>query len=264
MQLPVYIRLPLILFVVYCVFLIFIYLSQERMIFFPVQEDHSGRALPSHVTRYAVLVDGNRVEGWLINPQYASERLLLYYGGNAEDLFYSIGGFSHLPVATLLVPYPGYNGNGGEPSQDSIFQQSVAVYTGATEQFAPRRTFLMGRSLGSAVASFMATQTEIAGLILITPFDSIEQIAKKQFPFLPVSLLLKHPFNSSDYVRSLRCPVLVIYGSEDQVIGPERSEALIRALPGTPKVLFLDGAGHNDIESFPKYWQAIMGFLSDS
>lgn len=264
MQMPVYIRLPLILLVVYCAFLIFIYLSQERMIFFPVQEDHAGRALPSHVARYAVVVDGNKMEGWLINPQYASERLLFYYGGNAEDLFYSTGPFTHLPVATLLMPYPGYNGNGGEPSQEAIYQQSVAVHASATKQFAPRRTFLMGRSLGSAVASFMATQIEAAGLILITPFDSIEQIAKRQFPFLPVSLLLKHPFYTSDSVRSLDCPVLVIYGSEDKVIGPERSEALIRALPGTPQVLFLDGAGHNDIESFPKYWQAITSFLADS
>ena len=261
-----YLRLPAALLVIYLLFVLLVYLGQEKLIFFPRPELHPKESLPAHVVQ--LQFEGAAGEprfGWLVNGQYSGDKLLLYYGGNAEDVYLNIDDFRQLEgLATLLVPYAGYNGQPGSPSQQQLLSDAQQILTQVERRFGPRQLFAMGRSLGSSVACFVASQNEMAGLLLVTPFDSLQQVAKEHYPLLPVTLLLKHPFRSNHYVQTVSCPVLVIYGGEDRVVRPERTKALLDQIPGQAQQLFLPGADHNDIHLEPEYWTQIAKFLQST
>ncbi|MEN8141808.1 MAG: alpha/beta hydrolase [Thermodesulfobacteriota bacterium] len=257
------IRLPLLLLAVYLTLLLLVYLGQERMIFFPVGSRHGQGRMPPGLTPYDLELKGQAYHGWLVNGEAAGDTLLIYFGGNAEDVFYTAVDFQRLTgVASLFIPYRGYNGNPGAPSQAALLTDALAIHDQAVARLHPERTFAMGRSIGSAVAAYLAREREVAGLIMVTPFDSLTAVARDHYPWLPVSFFLRHPFAVTDFVAALKdTPSLVIRGGSDRIIYPRRTDALLAQLPGPVTVVAIEGAGHNDIQDFPAYWPAITDFL---
>ncbi len=120
---------------------------------------------------------------------------------------------------------------------------------------------VLGRSLGSGVASALAARRPVDALILVTPFDSLEAVAAQLLPMLPVRTLLRDRFDSAAALADFDGPVLVIRAGRDAVIPPARTDALLAALPDA-RVAELGDAGHNDIDLDPAYTEAIAGFLS--
>ncbi|MEN8190992.1 MAG: alpha/beta hydrolase, partial [Thermodesulfobacteriota bacterium] len=118
-----------------------------------------------------------------------------------------------------------------------------------------------GRSIGSGVACYVASRKKVDGVILVTPFDSMEMVAKDHYRWLPVSLLMRHRFPSTKYTPLIKAPALVIYGGEDRIVLPPRTEALLKSLPKSTRVLRFAEAGHNDIQLYVPYWPTINGFI---
>lgn len=250
---------PVLIF--YVLGMIFMYLRQEALIFYPNaarHEDHGEDGLID----YRLQRDGVTLRGWLVNPAYAREKLLIYYGGNAEDVFLNIEEFKDIQAATLFVAYRGYGPSGGRPGEAALFADALAVFDDIAAHFAPERVFLVGRSLGSGVACYVAARREVQGAVLVTPFDSLEHVAGSLYPWFPVSWFLRHRFASLDYVRDVRCPLLVLYGGKDQVVRPVRTRNLIEHIPGEKEVVFIEAADHGTIDMYPVYWQAILRFLN--
>ena len=243
----------------FCVF--FMYLRQELFLFFPPAVRHEGHGL-DNVVDYHLEQRTATLRGWLVNPHLVREKLLIYYGGNAEDIFLNIDEFRDINVASLFVTYRGYGPSDGAPGEKEIFADSLAVIDDVVSRYSPNEIFLVGRSLGSGVACYAATQKEVQGAILITPYDSIENIARSSYPWLPVSLLLKHRFDSIHYLGRISCPLLVIYGGQDQVVVPERTTNLIDHIKGKKEIVFIDRADHGTIDMFPEYWEAILRFIN--
>jgi hypothetical protein len=129
-------------------------------------------------------------------------------------------------------------------------------------RYSPDQVFLIGRSLGSGVACYAASRRKVQGAILVTPYDSIENVARAHYPWLPVTLFLRHRFASLEYVRDISCPLLVVYGGEDRVISPARTENLLRHIQGEKEVVLIPAADHSTIEMHPAYWQAVLRFIN--
>ena len=254
--------LQFILYVVagylFCVF--FMYLRQDSFLFFPTVSEHRDHGY-ADVEEYRLDREGISLRGWLVNPQFARENLLIYYGGNAEDIFLNIDEFKDIQAASLFVAYRGYGPSGGHPSEAALYSDGLAVIDNMTGRYSPGNIILVGRSLGSGVACYVAAYREVQGAVLITPYDSIVNVARSAYPWLPVSLLLKHRFDSIVQLPKIRCPLLVIYGGRDRVIRPERTKNLIESIGGTKKVVFLERADHGTIDMFPEYWQALLEFI---
>ena len=239
--------------------LLFLYFQQKKFIFFPTTANHEP---PQHSVEYTLHHDNVVLRGWLFQEQYASDRLIVYYGGNAEDIYYSMEQFQEYgDTAALFVNYRGYGASTGSPGQQEIFQDTLAIFDDVTKRYRPEKVFVMGRSLGSAVACFVASKRSVNGSILITPFDSIEAIARRQFFFLPVSLLLQHPFRSIDYAPQLTAPSLIIYGGNDSTVLPAQTERLIDHIQGDTKSVLIEEAEHNNIEMFDRYNLEILQFI---
>lgn len=120
---------------------------------------------------------------------------------------------------------------------------------------------LMGRSLGTGVAVHVASERPVRGVILVTPFDSLVNVAKKHYPVFPVSLLMRHRFDSISLAPSLRMPMLALVAGEDEIIPESCSMNLASAWEGPGETVVIKGAGHNDISMHREYWEAINGFL---
>lgn len=247
-----------------------IYLEQDRLIFFPPAAPGASPESAGLTIREVDIAtgDANSLRGWLARPagmQHERLPLAIYFGGNAEEVSYMAGLASRLPGWSLLaVNYRGYGGNSGNPSERALCADALAIYDWAARRpdVDPARIAAIGRSLGSGVAVYLATERPIAALVLVTPYDSLRAVAGRHYPFLPVSLLLKHPFDSIGRASRISTPVLVLAAGRDDIIPSEHAQALFARWHGPKIWREFSGAGHNDIDADSGYYEAIAAFLS--
>jgi fermentation-respiration switch protein FrsA (DUF1100 family) len=116
---------------------------------------------------------------------------------------------------------------------------------------------VVGFSVGSGVAAFLAGRRELAGLILVTPFDSLEAVAAGQYPWVPVRLLFRHPMPSADWLQGRDVPVALVAGAADTLVEPARTEALRRRVANLVFDRTIADAGHNDIYHRSEFEEAM-------
>ena len=242
---------------IYAGFCVFMYTSQRNAIYYPTPETH----VPE-VEDLRLESDGETLKIWRIAHADGASAII-YFGGNAEDVSGNIPEFRFMfPQHNVyLVNYRGFGGSTGAPTELGLYTDALAVF----DEIASRYTNIavIGRSLGSGVATYLATQRDIDRLILVTPFDSIENVAKNAMPILPISLLLKDKFDSAGRVADINAPVLVVTAENDEVIPRRHSDALARAFPDTQvTVEVIADTGHNTIGASPHYARVLDRFLA--
>jgi fermentation-respiration switch protein FrsA (DUF1100 family) len=210
--------------------------------------------------------DGTRLAGVLVLPPIARAALLIYYGGNAEEVtaFASTVASAYGDRAVLLMNYRGYGGSGGSPGERSIVADSVEIYDWAVRRgdIDATRVALHGRSLGTGVAVQVAAARPARCVLLTSPFASARALASETYPWLPVGLMLRHPFDSAALAPQLRMPALILMGEDDRLIPMRHSERLAALWAGPVRKLSFAGFGHNDIDMHPRYAAAIHEFLA--
>jgi len=247
--------------------LLLLYLLQDAMIFFPqpIPDEHREPFAP-----YALAIEneGKRLQGWYVpGPVTPSRPLVVYYGGNAEEVSGNLWDLPRLKAgAFLFMNYRGYGDSEGKPSQKTLCRDALFILDtlAARENIPLDHIVLMGRSLGSGVAVAVAAKRPVRGVILITPFDSLRKVARHHYPFLPVRLLLRHPFDSAALAPAVKIPALVLMGDGDDIIPNDRSLALAKRWGGPVETVLIPGVGHNDIQAHERYWKAINAFLMDA
>jgi hypothetical protein len=183
--------------------------------------------------------------------------LILYFGGNANNVMefldkiapeiknYNFIGFN----------YPGYAGSEGKPCEKCILKYALEIY----DKYRPR--IIMGRSLGSAVATYVAAKRDITKLVLITPFDSIVNIAKNKYPFLPVDRLVKYKFKEAEWIKEVKAPVSVLLVKNDDVIPQKDIKTLLSNIKNLDKKITIDGVKHGNVYEFKKIKQVLEELL---
>jgi pimeloyl-ACP methyl ester carboxylesterase len=214
---------------------------------------------PSGATRFLLPVEGAQLKVWAV--ERPGRTALLYFGGNAEDVGASIGKFAdRLPGYSLyFVNYRGYGGSIGEPSEHALVADAIALYDRLRSRHV--EISVLGRSLGSGVAAQLASQRDIKRLALVTPFDSLVNVARAHFHWIPVGLLMLDRFDSAGRAPAISAEALVVIAGADEVIPRSRSDALVDAFASPPRVVVLEGAGHNDIDLDPRYLDEVARFL---
>lgn len=181
-------------------------------------------------------------------------KALLYFGGNSEDVA------GQLPLleaafpehALYLLHYRGYGGSSGQPSEQGLFADALALYDRVRADHASIE--VLGRSLGSGVAVHLAARRPVDRLVLVTPFDSIEAVAARQSPLVPVGLLLRDKYRSWQEAPRVGAPTLLIAAAQDEVIPRANTNALLASFrPGVASLVVLPVRGHNAVEESPGY-----------
>jgi len=246
-------------------FPVLIYFLQERLIFFPqpVAQDPL-QANPGAAIEEVSLVtaDQVRLRGWLVKATPTPAPLLLYFGGNAEEVSWLASTADRYAGWSLLIfNYRGYGRSEGKPGETELFADALQIHDYAAKRAQGGRVAVMGRSLGSGVAVYLAAQRPVAGVILVSPYDSIESVAQGVYPFLPISLMLKHRFDSLSRAPGIKAPLLCLVASDDRVIPRSHSERLYAAWGGAKQWREIRPADHDSLAGEPAYWQAIAAFL---
>ncbi|HEX3527828.1 MAG TPA: alpha/beta fold hydrolase [Thermoanaerobaculia bacterium] len=190
-------------------------------------------------------------------------KALIYFGGNAEDVSRNLPAFSQaFPDHSIyLLHYRGYGGSSGSPSEESIQRDAMALFDKVHAEHP--QTAVVGRSLGSGVAVHLASQRPASRLILITPYDSLQEIAARHFPHMPVKWLLRDKFESWRYAPRVAVPTLLMAAEHDEVIPRSSTERLYACFAkGVASLQVIPGTGHNTISESPQYLEMIRAALS--
>lgn len=250
-------KLLVTLVVVYVAFAAFAWLASDRMIFQPPSPSYRAGQLPIVMVPTEA---GSIATLHLANPSAAIT--VLYAHGNAEDLGQVAPLLDELRrtgFAVLAFDYRGYGlSTGGPPSAAGATSDMEAVYRHAVEtlKIPPSRLVLYGRSVGSGPASDLAARVPAGGLVLESAFVSAFRVLTK------VTLLPFDRFDNLRHVRELRAPILVIHGTDDQVIPVAHGRRLFEAARQPKQALWAEGAHHNDVAIIagPRYWSTLAAF----
>ncbi|MCJ8295521.1 MAG: alpha/beta hydrolase [Colwellia sp.] len=204
--------------------------------------------------------DNETIKTILLNKGH--DKAILYFGGNAETVAFTAFDFvDELTSYTIyLINYRGYGGSSGSPDESALFSDALTLYDSLSITHSD--VFVIGRSLGSGVATYLAAERPVKKLVLITPFDSIQSIAQKQFPFYPMPILLKDKYNSVQFVANIHAATLMLVAENDNVVARIHTNNLVQAFVNIPpEVVIIKGAGHNDISQKKDYFQLLSSFF---
>ncbi len=244
---------------------VLLFIFQKHLIF---QTGYgSWQDCPALVSRGAIKIDKaadlGLVRGWYLPKADAVGRVYVFHGnyGHACRRTYLLSLFQSLPLEVVLVEYPGYDGT--EVDYQKILQRGPAIYD-EMQAKRPLPSLAFGESLGTGVATYLGKERPLKGLLLYAGYPSITKVASQHFSMYPYEFMVKYPFPAEVWARSVGEPVLMIHGSEDEVIsyslGLEQSANFINS-----KIRTLDGAKHNSWMSYLSEadFNAIRDFLHE-
>lgn len=185
---------------------------------------------------------------------------VIYFGGNAEDVSATLPELaSAFPTQALfLMHYRGYGGSSGAPSEQALHQDALALFDRVSAQHP--QVVVVGRSLGSGVAVRLATVRPVARLVLVTPYDSLQDLAASLYPIFPVRWLLADKFESKRYAPLLQVPTTIVAAERDEVIPRASTDQLHASFAaGVARMHVLPGVGHNTISAHPLYPALLRG-----
>lgn len=260
---------------------------QDHMIFYPnqYQEGYDRLKADSRFEEIvAELPGGGKVCGWYRRSDEALESgkapLLIYFGGNMQSSASAFTAWQQddrwnyfRDCSVLMLDYPGYGLSEGSPSEKSIFEMAEAAYDfgAAMEATDPTQIVIMGFSIGTGPASYLASQRQVSGLVLLAPYDELTNMYNLYVNIFhgPLKLLAKHKFESVEYAKYVEVSPLIIASKGDQVIPYTMSERLAKAFSAGAEFILLDGTdqgpegpvSHNDVASRQSSFQSIYEYL---
>ena len=248
-----------------------LYLLQHRLLYLPGVPGRALIATPADLgLAYEDVMlrttDGFALHGWFIP---GGDRVLLFFHGNAGNISHRLGSievFHDLGLSVLIIDYRGYGQSGGRPSERGTYSDADAAWRYLTETrgIPASDIVVFGRSLGAAVAAYVAAETSPAALIVESAFTSVPDLASELYPWLPARWLSRFDYPTQRYVAAVRCPVLVVHSRDDEIAPYRHAEALFATAHDGRGLVELAGT-HNDahILSEREYLAALRAFLAD-
>jgi hypothetical protein len=211
--------------------------------------------------------DGTTLGAWWCPAADDGRPVLLFLHGNAgnrEGRLHNVRGLQEAGIAVLIVDYRGYGESSGIPTESGLIRDALAAYDWLAERVAPRPVAIFGRSLGGVLGALVALERDPAGLILESTFTSLRAITRHVLPVPMLHLLVRSRLDTLSAVRELTLPLMVVHGTDDELVPVAMGRALHAASPVTHKVLHeVPGGQHNDtyLKAGPAYFQWIREFL---
>lgn len=231
----------------------YLYVQQRSLLYFPQPRPPGDRTPTITLATESgdVLISVRPAQG---------AKAVLYFGGNGEIVTWSLPDLeAAYPDASLyLMNYRGYGGSAGAPSETALIADALALYdrvhaehTGIT---------VVGRSLGSGIAVQVASARAVERVVLVTPYNSVADIAARTFPFVPVRWLLRDKYESWRFAPRVTAPTVLITAENDEGIPRWSTDALLAQFPrGVATMKIIAGAGHNTVQDSADYVPSLRG-----
>ncbi len=211
--------------------------------------------------------DGNRTCGY-ISKDTIKEKLplIIYFGGNAEEVSHLADFKKYFPnTIMVLMNYRSFGLSQGKISEQTMFSDALEVYDKmiSNPEVDAKNVIVVGRSIGTGVATYVSSQRKVNATVLITPYESIIDVAQEKYPFIPIGLFIKHPFKSKEYATTITSPVLALVAKKDDVIPPHHAYNLVKAWKGSTETLEVN-EDHSTIMKNEEVWKRIEGFVKEN
>jgi len=198
----------------------------------------------------------------------APKGIILYFHGNKDNLvrWGSIASeLTKYNYDVVAIDYRSYGKSKGSLSEKNLFDDALFCYNQIKESSNPKHIILYGRSLGTGIASWLAGEVNPAKLILETPYYDIHDLIKRFFPDFLLKDKLNYKFSSHTYLKNSKYPLMIFHGTRDEVVPYRSGKKLFDSLRNPNKTLItIDGGRHNDLYSFPEYWNELKNFLEET
>ncbi|GAT33432.1 hypothetical protein TSACC_21848 [Terrimicrobium sacchariphilum] len=254
--------------VLFAVLLVAAYVYQDQLIFHPWRGDAGG--LETEANRAGLIpwrdARGTRI-GWQSKAGDPREVIVLFHGNAGAALHRAdYPSFLHGNSRKFYVlEYPGYADRSGRPGEKPMTEAAVQALDGLALGGA-QSIWVLGESIGTGVAcgAVRGRPKLVQALVLITPFDSLVHAAQVHYPMLPVSLLIRHRFNSVENLKDYPGPVAFLLAEDDRTVPAQLGRALYEAYPGVKRLWVTAQADHNDTPLMLSAWPEIAAWLKES
>ena len=256
------IRVASVILILFFVAMIFF---QERLIFFPEVLPRDFKfTFGSRVEEAWLDFQGSKINTLLFKAKN-SKGLILYFHGNAGsleswgDVAQELSERSSWDV--WILDYPGFGKSEGHiSSEQQLHELAKSFWDKAKKRFPSSTVLIYGRSIGTGIAVQLSANAASNGMILESPYSSLEALAHAKFPWLPTSELLRYQLCSDQFISNIKAPVLILHGTQDEVIPVEQARTLA-ALLKNGSLIEVESGHHNDLGGFAKYWDSVLPWL---
>jgi alpha/beta superfamily hydrolase len=262
----------IIVLVLYTTVCALLYFNQDDLLFHP--QPNTPKEVTEILNKYPefdtlsfVMKDGNRTCGY-ISKDTIKEKLplVLYFGGNAEEVSHLADSKKYFPnTIMVLMNYRSFGLSQGKISEQTMFSDALEVYDKliSNPEVDANNVIIIGRSIGTGVATYVSSQRKTSATVLITPYENMIDVAFEKYPFVPISSLIKHRFESDAYAPSISSPMLALISKNDQVIPKHHAYKLVEAWKGKTETLEVND-DHNSIMNNEEVWKKIEGFVNEN
>ncbi len=246
----------LIFVLLYLAAMAYLYFNQRSFMYFP---DRTAPNLLDYKLQGSVVAkittpDGLALQGWYFPPTQMSAPVIVYFhgnGGHYANRYYKVLPYLQVGYGVLLAEYRGYGGNPGFPSEQGFYTDARAWMDFLKQKnISLQNTILYGESIGSGVATQMATEYRTRALILEAPFTSAAAVGQRVYFYMPVTYLIKDSYDNLGKIASVKMPVLIIHGDNDTTIPVLFGKALYEEAREPKKFIAVEKAGHNDLYDY--------------
>jgi fermentation-respiration switch protein FrsA (DUF1100 family) len=251
----------------YLAYALYLYANQTNLIHLPYIPTKEVGVTPHQIglefENISLLTDDEvKLHGWFI-PHTNPRATLLFFHGNAGNISHrldSISLFNKLALSILVIDYRGYGRSKGTPSESGIYRDAEAAWRYLTEVrgIPEKKILLFGRSLGGAVAAYLATRYTALGVVLESTFTSIPDLAAEHYPLLPVRWLAQIFYDTSSRISAIHYPIMIIHSRNDEIIPFSHGLQLFNLANEQRRFLELTGS-HNygftqNIDTYMNSW----------
>jgi hypothetical protein len=247
-------RILINIFIAYVVIALLIYIFQRSLQYFP-NRNHPGTPAENGLKiAEAITVttdDELQLNAWFAPPEKDNGKVVVFFHGNAGHMAHrasKVAYFIDAGYGVYLCEYRGYGGNPGSPNEQGLYMDARAGLEWLRKHgFSEDRLVLYGESIGSGVATQMATEIAPHALIIEAGFSSSADVAKKTYFFLPVDLMVKDRYDNLPKIPKVKTNLLIVHGDEDQVIPISLAKQLFDAANHPKEFITINHGGHNDL-----------------
>lgn len=202
-----------------------------------------------------------------LHVRHPAPRGLIFFlhgnAGNVATWSSNLAYYRQVNYDLLLLDYRGYGKSGGHIESEAQLHADVrAAWERIAPAYAGRPVVVYGRSLGSGLAVALARAVSPDLLVLVSPYASVVELARREYPYVP-AWILKYPLDSEAVIGEVKSPILIAHGTADALIPLEQARRLAAKARAPTQLLAVEGAGHNDIQQFPAYREGLAARLAE-
>ena len=224
-----------------------LYIFQDSFLYFPSKD------IKNSYTKRVFISENESISTTVLNAN--KNKAIIYFGGNAENVDNNADTFTKIfkNYTVYLVKYRGYGASTGKARQKAFYLDALSIYDEIQNNY--QDISIIGRSLGTGIATYLASKRDVLKLALITPFDSIQNVAQGRYPMYPMSFLLKDKYNSLKNVPKIKAQTLILIAQNDKIIKRKQSLNLAKAFLSSQLTLhIIKNTNHNTISNNSLYY----------